>query len=535
MRSNAKKKITILITLGMIFASFSLIVIICSANIYDMTLDNKNLKISAVSGKIHIDNNWTAAKAAGICTGNGTYSEPYVIEDLVIDGGGSGSCILIENSDMYFKIRNCSVYNSRWGIELTSVTNAQLIDNNCSSNNYGGIYLGWSNNNTISNNNANYNYYYAIYLNWSNNNTISNNNANYNYFIGIRIGYYSDNNILSDNNACYHNLYGIYLQPNYNNTLSGNNACYNNDYGIYLQGSDNNTLSDNNASYNNDCGIYLSSSYSNTLSGNNASYNNDYGIYLSGLSNTLLENNASYNKDSGIFIIHGGFNFLSGNTVKNNSLNGVYLKESRNNIIEGNFILNNEVGIYMEYTLSYFDNFKSPDNEISNNIFNGNNQDIREVFHVFVHHYDSLRSLMITLLSIAIVGIIITSLTIELITKLRYPRNDEIYHPSIYGISALVVESVGTLLFILGAIFLIPIDSVFHWLIILIPFSVVGIIISRKGLKKDEKKFSAGLGMGFGIGLLILNFQLILSGLFIIILVIAIVYIAVLFVRLCLD
>ncbi|MFX0142160.1 MAG: hypothetical protein ACFFDN_51455 [Candidatus Hodarchaeota archaeon] len=51
----------------------------------------------AVSGKIHIDNNWTAAKSAGICTGNGTYSEPYVIDDFIIDGGGSGSCILIEN------------------------------------------------------------------------------------------------------------------------------------------------------------------------------------------------------------------------------------------------------------------------------------------------------------------------------------------------------------------------------------------------------------------------------------------------------
>lgn len=39
----------------------------------------------AVSGKIHIDNNWTAAKSAGICTGNGTYSEPYVIDDLMVE------------------------------------------------------------------------------------------------------------------------------------------------------------------------------------------------------------------------------------------------------------------------------------------------------------------------------------------------------------------------------------------------------------------------------------------------------------------
>ena len=52
----------------------------------DFTLDKDNLKISEVSGKIHIDGNsgWAAFKADGNCTGNGTYSEPYLIEDLVI-------------------------------------------------------------------------------------------------------------------------------------------------------------------------------------------------------------------------------------------------------------------------------------------------------------------------------------------------------------------------------------------------------------------------------------------------------------------
>lgn len=35
------------------------------------------------------------------------YSNPYVIEYLVIDGGYSGSCILIEYSEVYFIIENC--------------------------------------------------------------------------------------------------------------------------------------------------------------------------------------------------------------------------------------------------------------------------------------------------------------------------------------------------------------------------------------------------------------------------------------------
>ena len=82
---------------------------------YNDEFDHENLKISAVSGKIYIDGNsgWAAFKAAGNCTGNGTYAEPYVIEDLVIDGEFWENGILINNSDVYFKIKNCSVYNSR--------------------------------------------------------------------------------------------------------------------------------------------------------------------------------------------------------------------------------------------------------------------------------------------------------------------------------------------------------------------------------------------------------------------------------------
>ena len=75
-------------------------------------MDEDTPKTSMISGKIHINNNWSAAKAAGICTGNGTYSEPYIIEDLEIDAGGSGSGILIENSDVYVKIENCTVSDS---------------------------------------------------------------------------------------------------------------------------------------------------------------------------------------------------------------------------------------------------------------------------------------------------------------------------------------------------------------------------------------------------------------------------------------
>jgi len=170
----------------------------------EINFDNEHLKLSEVSEKIHIDNNWTDAWDAGICTGNGTYSEPYVIEDLEIDGGDLGSCILIENSDVYFRIENCTTYNSGgiWsdaGIRLDYVNNGQIIDNNCSFNSLG-IYLSYSDNNTVSGNTARNNEH-GIRLSYSNYNNISGNTANNNDEFGIIIQG-SDNNI-SGNNASY--------------------------------------------------------------------------------------------------------------------------------------------------------------------------------------------------------------------------------------------------------------------------------------------------------------------------------------------
>ena len=160
MKSKTKFKIIILITLGIIFAlaliiNFTPGLFTDNNNVIDS--DDETPKISAVSGKICIINNsgWVDFRNAGNCTGSGTYSDPYVIEDLEIDGGGGfGSPIWIENSNVYFKIENCTVYNTVgiWndaGIRLSNVTHSQLINNTCSSNS-NGILLYECFNNMIS-------------------------------------------------------------------------------------------------------------------------------------------------------------------------------------------------------------------------------------------------------------------------------------------------------------------------------------------------------------------------------------------------
>ncbi len=143
----------------------------------EINLGDKNVKLSQISGKIHIDNNWSDVKTAGICTGEGTKSKPYIIEDLVIDGGGSGRCIWIENSAVYFEIDNCSLYNAgNNGIHLANVDNGLIIDNNASDNGDGGIYAENCDNNKISGNFVNSNTHYGIVLGQeSDNNIVSGN------------------------------------------------------------------------------------------------------------------------------------------------------------------------------------------------------------------------------------------------------------------------------------------------------------------------------------------------------------------------
>ena len=214
--------------------------------------ENEYLKRSKYSGKIHIDNNWTDAWDVGICTGNGTYFDPYIIEDLVINGGCSGSCILIENSDVYFRIENCTVYNSgiypNAGIRLANVSNSLLIENNCSLHGRG-IYLYRSNNNIIFGNIAD-NSISGVGLYYGNNNIISGNNVNYNDY-GILLDYSDSNTIVG--NTANHNQRGIYLLFSDKNNATTNNVSYNDEYGIYLLSSDNNLISGNTLIGNGEC------------------------------------------------------------------------------------------------------------------------------------------------------------------------------------------------------------------------------------------------------------------------------------------
>lgn len=352
LKLNIKINIIFVLLLGIIFTFLIINSKITSFDVGDSVVEEKYLKISALSEKIHVDNNWSYTQGNySWCTGSGTFPDPYVIEDLIIDGEGSRNCILIENSNEYFKIENCTVYNSGdvpyAGIRLSNVNNSQLINNNCSYNSRG------------------------IFLTSCYNNKISGNIANKNDAEGISLKY-CDNNDIEGNTMIDNNVHGVqpvpgrgmYIDNSNNNTITGNSAD-DNGYGIYLLLGDNNTVLGNTAEGNNDYGIFYDGGYYSNISRNIICYNNKYGIYLQDFFNgTALENIVNYN-EAGLSLLWSDDNILSGNTANYNQYYGIQLQHSNYNQIIGNIANNNNYGIYLRDSN---DNLISDNNLLNNEI-----------------------------------------------------------------------------------------------------------------------------------------------------------------------
>ena len=102
--------------------------------------------------------NWSkTASENSWCTGSGTYSDPYIIENLYINAQGFGGMILVKNSNKFFIIRN-NWFNYSGSEEfdlavLLQFTENGLIDENIITYVHGGInMISFSYNNTFSNN-----------------------------------------------------------------------------------------------------------------------------------------------------------------------------------------------------------------------------------------------------------------------------------------------------------------------------------------------------------------------------------------------
>jgi len=372
--------------------------------------------------------NWTWAVSQPWCSGQGTETDPYILANLIINGTGSNSPIHIQNSDVFFIIENCILFNSTinidyGGIYLVHCENAKIY-NNTLSETFAGIHLKFSSNNTISGNDCSSNPRYGIRLEFSSNNSFLENNCSSNDNVGIHLKNSNNYNRFLRNNCSLNGLYGVELDTSSNNTFfqndclvnerngihalsssnynifSNNNCSSNKRYGIRLESSSNNTFLENDCSSNDWVGIHLKNSNNyNKFSRNNCSLNGIYGIELdSSSNNTFLENDCLSNDNHGIYAYSSSnYNIFSNNNCSSNKQNGIRLVLANNNTIKDNLIRDNIFdGILMEGSSTeniitnnkiqnnqrygiYLDNTNSQDNNFYLNEFIDNN----------IHSYDN--------------------------------------------------------------------------------------------------------------------------------------------------
>jgi len=237
-------------------------------------------------------------------TGDGTYSNPYIIENYEIVASVRHG-FHIQNTDVYFIVRNVRVSNglsnNYFGFYLVNVSNGRFEDNTANSNLYG-FLLKDSYSNTLEGNTATGNLN-GITLNSSNYNTLT-------------------------NNIVTNNRHGLSLDSSHNNSLTGNEVTDNTYLGVYLGSSNNNIIMDNTATGNLN-GFTLSSSNNNTITNNTANDNDQHGFHLWYSNNNILTDNiANNNLKYGIYLEESNFNEISGNSLEDNGLGSIYEKMS---------------------------------------------------------------------------------------------------------------------------------------------------------------------------------------------------------------
>ncbi len=276
-----------------------------------LTTNKYSLPIS-ISGNVDFINQ---AKQNG-WRGNGSSSNPYYIENLVIDGNDSFFGIVIQNTDLYFVINNTKITNCQYGIYIRKSSNF-IVSSNTVTNSRVGLYLWKSNYGTLSGNTVSQTADSGIRVEESNYSTLSNNTVSGGNSTGIFI---TDSMLLNVlNNSVYDvRSTGIELYRGFKVDVSDNSVSGSYD-GITVYNTPNSTVSGNRVSQSTGDGIRLSSSI-NSILRKNVAHDNLVGIRVGDSSGCLLLNNMAFNNSKyGITVSFGKENGLIKNIAFNNA------------------------------------------------------------------------------------------------------------------------------------------------------------------------------------------------------------------------
>jgi len=372
------------------------------SNSDETSIFNDRISLNIIDYPILIDDsnpdyNWSkTASDYSWCKGSGTWLNPYIIEDIIMDGIIASKCLTVQNSNVYFKIQNCTIKNSdrnSYSIWLNNVVNGTVI-NNILINNDRAIVLSGCHNNTIIDNIFDLNKI-SINIGYSTNTTITNNTLNSDNYIGISLSQ-NINTILRNNKMVKSGIslmdtsyYYSSIRIDTSNTVNGKPVYYyfnerNLDTSNFTNAGqiilgkcsystisdldisstvtsltllecDNNIISNNNFYGNSKNGIFLFYGTNNTLIGNHLHDNSRSGIQTwYSKNNNIQTNNCSFNSFMGIEIIHDSdFTKVSNNYITNFHAHrwnyGINIYNCINNTISGNVVENVGSGYRLEY------------------------------------------------------------------------------------------------------------------------------------------------------------------------------------------
>ena len=212
---------------------------------------------STVLDEITISGNaeWELAASNDWCSGNGSWGNPYLIEDVIFTvDDGDGFPLWIESSTDYFVLKNCTFIGSGGadaGLFLMGVNNGQILNCNSSNNPNDGIIVYGCTNNTLIGNIASKNDRQGISCDISVENTFLYNKIESNEDFGIIFDQFSTNNNVSNNNINFNGYGVVFISDSDDNFLKNNTFKKNN---LMIEDSQNIDLY-NNSFY--DCGLTL--------------------------------------------------------------------------------------------------------------------------------------------------------------------------------------------------------------------------------------------------------------------------------------
>ena len=299
--------------------------------------------------------------------GNGTPSNPYIIENYRIVNNTDTDGIYILSTTVNYIIRNNYISmngSTSRGIYVASQPSSGTISitgNILDNNTVTGLYLYQqmhtiiSNNSIINNRQNGVNCQYSQYLTFSDN-LISGNGDSTNSAYGGITGYQTTDSIFSNNNISsnYRGIaLGYYAQ---NNTFIDNFFYKNQYYGLDLEMQSTTEVLNNIFLENSYTPIYYSSFITPTsllIQGNTFQNTTDVAIWIADGENVVINNNTFLYTSDEVVRINGvdGVNFTNNYVLNDDTGSGVHNPNSANTTLTGNTI----IGGYYGFRLSWSD------------------------------------------------------------------------------------------------------------------------------------------------------------------------------------